>query len=69
MAFAAGEAADSEVSYDPNRELQGTKENCQGLAFGISMRQGSRPYMEDVTVAQSVPSHENYSVRMRCLLS
>jgi hypothetical protein len=30
------------------------------------MRQGHREYMEDVTVAQSVPSHENYSVRVRC---
>ena len=69
MAFAAGEAADSEVSYDPNRELQGTKENCQGLAFGISMRQGSRPYMEDVTVAQPVPQHENYMVFGCCSVS
>ena len=51
---------------DPNRELDGSKGVCQELAFGISMRQGGRDYMEDVTVAQSVPSHENFSVRMRC---
>ncbi len=62
MAFAAGEAADSELSYDPNRELLGSKESCQGLAFGVSMRQGSRPYMEDVTVAQPVPQHANFMV-------
>jgi len=26
------------------------------------MRQGSRPYMEDVTVAQPVPQHANFMV-------
>jgi serine/threonine protein phosphatase PrpC len=62
---AAGESADSE-SYDPNKELDGTKGICQGLSFGVSMRQGSRPYMEDVTVAQAVPGHNSYSVRMLC---
>ena len=58
---AVGESADSE-SYDPNKELDGSKGDCQGLSFGVSMRQGSRPYMEDVTVAQAVPGHVSYSV-------
>ncbi len=52
-------------SYDPNRELDGTKGNLLGIAFGVSMRQGSRPYMEDVTVAQAVPGHDGFSVRMK----
>jgi serine/threonine protein phosphatase PrpC len=61
---AAGSPADSE--YNPNRELQGTKGVCQQLAYGVSMRQGSRPYMEDVTVAQAVPGHDSFSV---CIIS
>ncbi len=65
---AAGESADGEFSYDPNRELDGTKGYCQGLAFGVSMRQGSRPYMEDVTVAAAVPGHESFTVRVHCAL-
>jgi hypothetical protein len=65
---AAGESADGEFSYDPNRELDGTKGICQGLAFAVSMRQGSRPYMEDVTVAAAVPGHESYTVRVHCTL-
>jgi hypothetical protein len=54
-------------SYDPNRELDGTKGNLLGISFAVSMRQGSRPYMEDVTVAQAVPGHENFSVRLDSL--
>ena len=63
---AAGDSADSEVAYDPNRELDGTKGNFPGLAYGVSMRQGSRPYMEDVTVMQQVPGHETFVVRALC---
>ena len=57
-------AANDGEPYDPNRELDGTKGSLQGLAFGVSMRQGSRDYMEDVSVAQAVPGHESFSVRM-----
>ncbi len=60
---AAGDSADNEVAYDPNRELDGSKGNINGLACGVSMRQGSRPYMEDVTVKEVVPGHETFAVR------
>jgi hypothetical protein len=63
---AAGESAEGELSYDPNRELEGTKGIVQGLAWGVSMRQGSRPYMEDVTVMQAVPEHDAFTVRTLC---
>jgi hypothetical protein len=50
--------SEEESSWDPNRELDGTKGKFKGMAFGVSMRQGSKPYMEIVTVMQQVPGHE-----------
>jgi hypothetical protein len=58
--------SEEESSWDPNRELDGTKGKFKGMAFGVSMRQGSKPYMEIVTVMQQVPGHENFVVRALC---